>query len=482
MLRVKAKQPAYWKAESLDVFDGGRWRAVGDRHARGHRPRAPGRPGRAASASPSASRSTSATCARARSSPPASRRRRRTCRAAPRSPTRRPASTTRAARCTAATPTRSTSTRRARPRRSCAPRAPTTTATSTTTSRSTCSTRSCAPHPGAPVGPVPLEAHFPEWAARGVPPDVIRRSVGGGDPIEHLDGQKELARSNLKRTWALSQRLRSGANGPVDYVNAVEAYLGGADFTYTEAPPPKARTLEGFLFDAKTGYCQQYSGAMALLLRMAGIPARVATGFTSGSLRPQGEGVRRARPRRPLVGRGVVPDLRLGHVRPDAVGRAAALAERRPRRGRCPATCPTSAAAARSTRAPARPPTDGPPWALYIGGGVLAALLLAGGAFAFLHRGRHPGPLLELERALRRTRRDAEPGRDAAGARGGVRPLARRRGLRARAARAALQRPRRRAHGAQRSGLRSELGRGGGLRGRLRAWWALPPRRLRPGS
>ena len=49
--------------------------------------------------------------------------------------------------------------------------------------------------------------------------------------------------------------------------------------------------------------------------------------------------------------------------------------------------------------------TDGPPWALYIGGGVLAALLLAGGAFAFLHRGRYPGPLLELERALRRTRR-----------------------------------------------------------------------------
>ena len=125
--------------------------------------------------------------------------------------------------------------------------------------------------------------HFAEWAARGVPPDVIRRSVGGGDSIEHLNGQKELARSNLKRTWALSQRLRSGANSPVDYVNAVEAYLGGDDFTYTEAPPAKARTLEGFLFDAKTGYCQQYSGAMALLLRMQGIPARVATGFTSGS-------------------------------------------------------------------------------------------------------------------------------------------------------------------------------------------------------
>ena len=60
-------------------------------------------------------------------------------------------------------------------------------------------------------------------------------------------------------------------------------YLGDESFTYTESPPPAARTLEGFLFDAKTGYCQQYSGAMALLLRMGGIPARVVTGFSTGA-------------------------------------------------------------------------------------------------------------------------------------------------------------------------------------------------------
>jgi hypothetical protein len=29
---------------------------------------------------------------------------------------------------------------------------------------------------------------------------------------------------------------------------------------------------------------------------------------------------------------------------------------------------------------------------------------------------------------------------------------------------------------AQRRGLRAELGRGAGVLGRLRAWWALPPR------
>ena len=40
--------------------------------------------------------------------------------------------------------------------------------------------------------------------------------------------------------------------------------------------------LESFLFKDKYGYCQQFAGAMALLLRMGGVPARVAVGFTQG--------------------------------------------------------------------------------------------------------------------------------------------------------------------------------------------------------
>ena len=40
--------------------------------------------------------------------------------------------------------------------------------------------------------------------------------------------------------------------------------------------------LDAFLIDTKEGYCQHFAGAMALLLRMGGIPARVATGFSPG--------------------------------------------------------------------------------------------------------------------------------------------------------------------------------------------------------
>jgi hypothetical protein len=82
--------------------------------------------------------------------------------------------------------------------------------------------------------------------------------------------------------YRLSQQLARDARTPYDYVEAVLDYLHRG-FVYDENPPPAAYPLETFLFTTKRGYCQQFSGAMALLLRMAGIPARVAAGFTSGS-------------------------------------------------------------------------------------------------------------------------------------------------------------------------------------------------------
>jgi transglutaminase-like putative cysteine protease len=340
--------------------------------------------------------------------------------------------------------------------------------------------KSLEPYPGAPPGPVPLEVHFAEWASRGVPPDVVRRSFSSGAPIERLPPQKTLAQSNFKRTWALSQRLRENASDPVDYVNAVESYLGGDEFTYTEVPPAKARTLEGFLFDAKTGYCQQYSGAMALLLRMQGIPARVATGFTSGSYdRRSKEYVVRDLDAHSWV-EAWFPDY--GWVTYDPTPSAAPpRSQSGDRAAGLPGDVPDLGGGGTLDPRAGRAATEGTPWEKYIGGGILVALLLAGGVFAFLRRGRHPGPLPELERALQRTRRGPGPGATlqaleasfarSPDAQGYVRALR-------------DQRYSGRGEaptGAQRRSLRTELGRGGGLRGRLRAWWALPPRRSRGG-
>jgi hypothetical protein len=106
---------------------------------------------------------------------------------------------------------------------------------------------------------------------------------------------------------------------------------------------------------------------------------------------------------------------------------------------------------------------------------LLAAALAGFAGVRRLRRGALP-PLFELERALRLTRRQPTPGTTlhalerhfaaTPAAAGYVRALIDSR------YRESPERPTR----AQRRGLRSELGRGAGVGGRLRAWWALPPR------
>ena len=83
------------------------------------------------------------------------------------------------------------------------------------------------------------------------------------------------------RARAVAGQTRS----PYAAVVALERWFrvtGG--FTYSEQPgtTPGLPPLVGFVVDTRTGYCQHFAGAMALMLRLLGIPARVAAGFVPG--------------------------------------------------------------------------------------------------------------------------------------------------------------------------------------------------------
>ncbi len=74
-------------------------------------------------------------------------------------------------------------------------------------------------------------------------------------------------------------------NNPYAAVVALETWFRGqGGFVYDESPPRRLGTsaLVSFVTSTKRGYCQHFAGAMALMLRQLGIPARVAAGFTSG--------------------------------------------------------------------------------------------------------------------------------------------------------------------------------------------------------
>lgn len=85
------------------------------------------------------------------------------------------------------------------------------------------------------------------------------------------------------RTLALAAQWRQEAGQNDDAV--VRRALGWirAEFGYTlETPLPGRHAVDEFLFDQKQGYCEHFSSAFVVLMRAAGIPARVVTGYVGG--------------------------------------------------------------------------------------------------------------------------------------------------------------------------------------------------------
>jgi protein-glutamine gamma-glutamyltransferase len=61
------------------------------------------------------------------------------------------------------------------------------------------------------------------------------------------------------------------------------------NFFYTTAPPPlHDNPVDEFLFSTRAGFCEHYASSFAVLMRAAGIPARIVTGYQGGELNTVG--------------------------------------------------------------------------------------------------------------------------------------------------------------------------------------------------
>jgi transglutaminase-like putative cysteine protease len=106
---------------------------------------------------------------------------------------------------------------------------------------------------------------------------ALRGEPGSGTPR----AERRVLGSPYGGAYRLALRLTAGAPTTYDAVKRVGDHLR-RNYDYSEAPPERDFPLAAFLFRDRVGYCQQFSGAMALMLRLAGIPSRVATGFSPG--------------------------------------------------------------------------------------------------------------------------------------------------------------------------------------------------------
>ena len=86
----------------------------------------------------------------------------------------------------------------------------------------------------------------------------------------------------------LANRVTRGARTPYDAVDKLEQWFASSGtFRYSNHPPIVGPPLVGFVTRTHAGYCQYFAGAMALMLRYLGIPARVAVGFAGGIYDPK---------------------------------------------------------------------------------------------------------------------------------------------------------------------------------------------------
>jgi transglutaminase-like putative cysteine protease len=86
------------------------------------------------------------------------------------------------------------------------------------------------------------------------------------------------------RTGELAQRLWQAHPRDVDYARAVLALFHDQPFYYTLTPPRlEQNPSDEFLFETRRGFCGHYASAFAHLMRAAGIPARVVTGYLGGT-------------------------------------------------------------------------------------------------------------------------------------------------------------------------------------------------------
>jgi protein-glutamine gamma-glutamyltransferase len=125
-----------------------------------------------------------------------------------------------------------------------------------------------------------------------IPSDTYTAGTGAKYEAERLENLQLPygTRNSNPRTIAFARGLREQNPGDADYIRAVLRWFRAESFFYTLAPPllPGPDPVDAFLFDERRGFCEHYASSFVVLLRAAGIPARVVTGYQGGEINPTG--------------------------------------------------------------------------------------------------------------------------------------------------------------------------------------------------
>ncbi|MEV5411717.1 DUF3488 and transglutaminase-like domain-containing protein [Thermopolyspora sp. NPDC052614] len=113
-------------------------------------------------------------------------------------------------------------------------------------------------------------------------PELLERA--GPPPADIVDRYLEVPATLPREIVELTKEVTRGASSP--YAKAVRLqkwFTEDGDFTYSLATRGQSNSaLVDFLLRDRTGYCEQFAAAMAIMARVLDIPSRVAIGYTGG--------------------------------------------------------------------------------------------------------------------------------------------------------------------------------------------------------
>ncbi len=130
-----------------------------------------------------------------------------------------------------------------------------------------------------------------EVVSRVATPDAA--DLARAAPVRGADWSRYLALPSdfPTRVAGLAREILDAARARTPYEEAIalQDWLrdpGRFIYTLDARSGHDSSAIETFLFDTRRGYCEQFAGSFAAMARSVGLPARVAVGFTTGTLDP----------------------------------------------------------------------------------------------------------------------------------------------------------------------------------------------------
>jgi transglutaminase-like putative cysteine protease len=130
--------------------------------------------------------------------------------------------------------------------------------------------------------PVILEDQY-RYSVQSWPETVLEPELSAWRRITEL----ALPPNNNPQTLEFARALRKGSASDRDFVDAVLQKFNAEPYVYTLQPPLLGEhAMDEFLFQTRRGFCEHYAYAFTVMMRAAGIPARIVAGYQGGEINP----------------------------------------------------------------------------------------------------------------------------------------------------------------------------------------------------